>query len=253
MLHAPIASENLSHLRKSFEITEDRMPQLTVDGMREIDQAGFGKIGYAFAIEDQLGRVFVMPHKQKNANGVAEGEIGPPSETVKGKIESEAITKVESIESCLVRCFLDEQGVDLREAGPEAELRLNRLNPLVIVDWPMHHPDTVIDTDIEPIKNTLGIVASFRANWSMTRHIETNVEDTLEAYPGSFRPIKALLGVVEKGEGYRPAFDLWLEQYRTYGPVSEPKSWVNLKLPEKLETEEGNWAGLRFSNISELV
>ncbi len=220
--------------------TSEQFPKLDIAAIAQAQRDGFGKIGYGFAIEDPLGRVFTVEHKARAENGVTDHQVGILSETVMVDLTGNRLQKIENIASCLVRCFLDEQLLDLREAPDEARLLITRNQPFTVLDWQM--------SDDGSIPSTLGIVSALRANAAMASYIALNARDSDEARPGLFRPIQSLRQVIENGN-YRSAFDTWLNDYTAHYPAMAELSWDPIQLPAELDTDTGNWVDIRFSQL----
>ena len=225
---------------------DGHIPGVTVEGIDVIREHGFGKLGYGFAITDPSGRVFTYEHKPKTINGVKAGEVGIPSETVKGRFADDGLVEVEGFEHCLVRCLADEQGIDLTKAEPQAKLLLTRMQPFAVIDWVMSHDgDTTIG-------NTFGYVATMQANQPMAEYIALHARESHEATGGFFTPtdsIEAILnGSDDKGRPYRPSFDRWYATHKSLDEEDVPSNHTRVRLPNTLTNTgtDSNWRGLRF-------
>jgi len=236
-------------MRDVFENrTTSPLPGIYPGGVNTMKDSGFGKLGYAFAIEDPLGRLFLYEHTAKELNGVTEGELGAPSETAKGLLENDEISRIETIESCLVRCLRDEQGIDLRDAPGGSKLFISRISPIVVIDWVMTHTDNKSLV----IPNTFAVATAFKANQRMAEFIALNAKSSHEASPGFFKPLHAVQRAIKEKLPCRPSFDIWFEQHLLTSPDMPHSKWEEVTIPEALDTDNGKWIGLRFKRLESL-
>lgn len=224
------------------EPSRSAFPVPTPESVAQMEAEGFGKLGYAFGIEDPLGRVFVFPHKTQIKNGVTDGQWGVPSETVKGRFVDGYLEEIETLEQALARCLLHEQVLRVAEAPESASLEIVRAEPFSIIDWNMSHNH---DPAAEAIKNTFGVAIALRANVAMAEFIATTRQPTDEGHGGFFQSTDFLNQQIENGE-IRPAFDAWLTQYQDLNALSDAEP-VAIAIPEIVSGSE--WKGLRFAQL----
>lgn len=220
-------------------------PTVSPSAMKDIEAMGFGKLGYAFGIEDPFGRVFTYPHRAKPTNGVEDGQWGVPSETVKGKFKDGELIQVETYEQCLLRCLLEEQAIDLRLAPQEASLTITREIPITLIDWKMSH-----DGRNDMLSNTFGIAVTLSANLAMAQFIAVNAHETKEAAEKGLFQSQAFLRGLPQDET-RPAFDAWLHQHQRYAVEIAQEETVPIVIPQDIVAGP-DWHSLRFAKIRQM-
>lgn len=234
---------------EAFILDESRsaFPIPTPESVVQMQTDGYGKLGYAFAIEDPLGRVYVYPHKAKENDGVTDGQWSIPSETTKGRFDDEGrLVQVETLEECLARCLDEEQVIDLSGAPEDATLSIVRAEPLSIIDWSMSHDS---DADAEQIKDTFAIALSLRANIPMATFMSMTRQETDEGYGGFFQTIDFLQDCVQKRR-IRAAFDAWLTQH-TMPDVQPAGEESAITIPEIISGQD--WKSLRFKKLGTIA
>lgn len=229
--------EVIHEITSAFEWQPDRsaFPVATPEAVERMSEAGYEKFGFAFGIEDPLGRVLIYPHREQGHDQVTDQQWGIPSETVQGLFNGDMLVEVETVEEGLVRCLMEEQGLDLEVSPENAQLSYNPHKPFTFFNWPMSEGDET---------GTFSYTISVRANHSMAVFIALNQAGSNEAYPGFFNSKQFLQNRIDEGDA-RFSTDVWLANHSSL-PSSTRSIGQPLPLHPRRETGGNHWRDLRF-------